>query len=1153
MRRIFLFYLAIFPVFTGYTQELSNIRSREILITGDTIILDTLSIIPGSLFLFNNAHQLIPDSLYYVDYPAATIRFDKSLQGSFLTATYRVFQLNFLKPFLNKDTDIINPYLKPGMDPFRITASEFRPEKDLMYDEINKRGSISRGITVGNNEDLVINSNLNLQLTGKISEDLRIAAAISDNNIPIQPDGSAQSIHEFDRVYIEIFNESLSLLAGDFDLAGSPGNFLKFYKKGKGARFTGNFNLNDEKSLVLRTTVSGSIAKGRVCRNSFTGKEGNQGPYKLRGTNNEQFIIVLAGSERVYIDGKIQSRGLENDYIIDYNNAEITFTPDQLITKDKRIIVEFEYSEKSYARFLVYNSNEFITRKASFWINVYSEHDDKNQTLQQDLNEADKILIASIGDQLDRAVVPRIDSVGFNSSEVLYKMTDTAILGIVYEDIFVYSTHPDSACYRLGFSYVGEGNGNYINIPSAANGKVYRWVEPLGGHPRGDYEPVVLLITPKKKQVISIGGNVALTPYTVTFGEFSLTNNNLNTFSDLDRNDNIGYALKAGIVQDILQRDTSLTRLKFSGSYQFLNKYFDPVERFRPVEFERDWNLPGNYSGYNEHLAHFKIDLSRKDLAYTGFETEYLNRESLYQGLRNSFYGSAHWQDFNLNFNGSLMNSNDSILTTRFLRHQVTLSKQIRSVVIGVREESEQNRWTNTSTDTIQQNSFSYFQYELYLSSPDTAKNTFILNYRNRKDYLPLQNEIRLATTGRDFNLGFRLGKNPDNILKTLVKYRLLEINDSTLTEVDPDQSIIGRLEHSLSVLKGGLTSSTFYEIGTGLEAKKEFTYLEVPPGQGVYTWTDYNGNKVKELDEFEIAGFQDQAKYIRIFTPTEAFINVYTNQFSQSFQFQPGRLWRNKDGIRKLISMFSDQFAYRIDRKNTNKDPARNMNPFNTRTNNPDLITLSTSIRNNLSFNKSGLKFGADYIFQNNRNRILLANGFDTRAQVSHGTRLRWSPGNILSFINQTDAGKKSYESEFFSSRNYNIAFITNDLSVQYQPGISFRMTLKYLFSDERNKSGTEHSDKNDISLETRYNILNKGTIMGKLSYIHIEFNQNPYTPVAYEMLKGLQPGNNGIWEVSFQRTLTGGLELNFEYTGRISENQSVVHYGGAQVRWTF
>ena len=47
------------------------------------------------------------------------------------------------------------------------------------------------------------------------------------------------------------------------------------------------------------------------------------------------------------------------------------------------------------------------------------------------------------------------------------------------------------------------------------------WIEPLNGYSQGDYEPVVLLVTPKKKQVISLGGNTALTPYTSAFGEVS--------------------------------------------------------------------------------------------------------------------------------------------------------------------------------------------------------------------------------------------------------------------------------------------------------------------------------------------------------------------------------------------------------------------------------------------------------------------------------------------------------------------------------------------------------------------------------------------------------------------------------------------------------
>ena len=66
----------------------------------------------------------------------------------------------------------------------------------------------------------------------------------------------------------------------------------------------------------------------------------------------------------------------------------------------------------------------------------------------------------------------------------------------------------------------------------------------------------------------------------------------------------------------------------------------------------------------------------------------------------------------------------------------------------------------------------------------------------------------------------------------------------------------MGRIDYRLKILKGVITSSTFYEVGTGLELKKEFSYVEVSPGQGVYNWSDYNENNIKELDEFEIAAF---------------------------------------------------------------------------------------------------------------------------------------------------------------------------------------------------------------------------------------------------------------------------------------------------------
>ena len=86
--------------------------------------------------------------------------------------------------------------------------------------------------------------------------------------------------------------------------------------------------------------------------------------------------------------------------------------------------------------------------------------------------------------------------------------------------------------------------------------------------------------------------------------------------------------------------------------------------------------------------------------------------------------------------------------------------------------------------------------------------------------------------------------------------------------KISPENTVIGRVEYNLKLLKGALSFSTFYEIGSGLEQRRDFIYLKVNDGQGIYTWIDYNQDGVQDLNEFEIAQFVDQASYIRVFTP---------------------------------------------------------------------------------------------------------------------------------------------------------------------------------------------------------------------------------------------------------------------------------------------
>ena len=122
---------------------------------------------------------------------------------------------------------------------------------------------------------------------------------------------------------------------------------------------------------------------------------------------------------------------------------------------------------------------------------------------------------------------------------------------------------------------------------------------------------------------------------------------------------------------------------------------------------------------------------------------------------------------------------------------------------------------------------------------------------------------------------------------------------------------------------------NNFYEVGSGLELKREFLYIQVNDGQGVYTWVDYNNDGVKDLNEFEVAQFIDQASYIRVFTPSNEYVKTYSNELNQSIHIRPERVWGRSKGVKKFLARFSDQARVRISRKTNYFTGVRAFNPF--------------------------------------------------------------------------------------------------------------------------------------------------------------------------------------------------------------------------------
>lgn len=1131
----------------SFSQQ-QSFRVRTIPFTDSLVRLDTFSIDPTSFSI--KCGNKVLDRSEFVLFPARSeIRLLEPC-GDSLTAEYRVFPLDLSQKLQLYDSTNIYNRNKGDRGKFLITTRDI--QNDIFGgSSLNKSGSISRGVTFGNNQDLGVNSTLNLELSGQIAPNLKLLASVSDDNLPIQPDGNTNQLQEFDQVFIQVYNDRFKMIAGDFWLYRPKGYFMNYKKRAQG--LTIDYQWSEDTVGVWKSQFSGALSRGKFQRQIIQGVEGNQGPYRLVGAENEPFIIVLAGTERVYIDGRLLERGQEFDYVVDYNTAEVIFTARNQITKDIRIVVEFQYSDQNYARSLFQTSQTYHGEKLDFWFNAYSEQDARNQSLQQALTLDQKEYLASIGDTLSQARISSVDSIGFFENQNMYKIIDTVVFGTQYDSVLVTSVNPDSALYRATFEFVGANKGNYVFESFNALGRVYRWVGPdLNGVPQGDHQPSRLIVTPKQRQMVSTGMSLKLTDKLKLISEVSYTNNDVNTFSRLDAEDDqsvAGFLKLIGDVplgKDSIPRWTMRTKMEVEGR----ERNFVPIENYRAVEFDRDWNTRNR--GYQGNQLASSIGTN---FLGPGGNINVEGQQFLigtdYLGLRAATDGKWDKNGFRANWDGSFLSS-DAAENNRFIRHRADISKSFSWIRIGYKDDHERNEFRSSF---LEDQSYEFFDYQFYIGSGDSIKNDYRIFYRERIDRKSDSTRLTQAAKARSFGGEVRFTEWDNQELTIITSYRELEVQQPDLINATPENTLLGRIEYRLNAWKNAVTLNTFYESGSGLELKREFLYIQVNDGQGVYTWIDYNGDGVKDLNEFEVAQFVDQASYIRVFTPSNEYVKTFSNEFNQSIQLRPQRIWSRKKGFLKFLTRFSDQARVRIQRRTNYFEGINAFNPFVTEINDTNLISTNSNIRNTIFFNRTSSVFGADYTYQDTRSKTLLASGFDSRANRFHEVKVRWNVKRKFTLEVESGRGTRSTNADYTTGRNFNITYVSLEPKLIYQPNTIFRISLEARGSEKRNAQelGGELSTVMEIGSTFKFNQREKGSLQGNVRAVNIRYDGQQNSALGFEMLEGLQPGMNFTWNIGYQRSISRNLQLSIQYQGRKSEDNRTIHSGGMEVRALF
>ncbi len=962
--------LILFVLVTAcaFSQELRFAEDRiKKLVVQDSVVVDSTSLNPVRFEVRRTDGSILDSTTYHIDYPRAVFKLkEKANQPDTLVFDYRVFPDFITRRYYAYDPSKV---VKSEGNLSRVYALKQETTKSAFvpFEGLTTSGSLVRGVTSGNNQNSTFTSELDLQISGKLSDKVSLRASLQDANIPQQSGGYSQRLDEFDQIFIELYSDNWNIRAGDINLANTTSYFGRFAKKVQGLSLSGTVE-NDAATTDFFAT--GALVRGVFAQSRFTGREGNQGPYKLTGPNGELYLLIVSGSERVYVNGVLLERGETADYVIDYNAGEVTFNATFPITSEMRISVEYQYSEQNYTRIIGYGGGGHQSEKLNLRAHVYTESDLKNQPLVQNLNREQVQVLQDAGDDPSQMTAASANPDTFNENKILYRKEQRD-----GREVFVFSNDPEDELFNVRFTQVGPNQGDYILSNTTAITQIYEYVAPVDGVAQGNFAPVIRLFAPSQLQMAVVQGDYNPSEKTSIRFEGAGSRQDLNLFSNLDDANNDGFAGKLQARQRIFG-NLDARSLDAYADLDFIQDDFRNIERTYAIEFSRDWNVPLRPQG-DQTLITSGLQYQDTALGFINYRFEQLRYANNYRGNRNSIQGNLRHKNLQTYFNGSYLKTEADTATTSFFRLNANAVYGFQKNWVGAKYQTEDNQSQNPLSGKIDPLSQRFQKLEGFVGRGDSTAVFVELGYRYRvNDSLRLNNLQRVNHSNTYF-LKSQLVKNDKTSLGLFVNYRQLEYEDAAIAT---ERSLNSRLLFDQKLAKNIVRLNTLFETASGTLPQQEFTYVKVDEGQGVFTWIDYNNDGIQQLQEFEVAQFSDQADFIKILLPNRVFIKTHQNRLSQIVTLNFSQ-WSGQEGLQKLLSNFYNQTSYLIDRKVRRDGSAFDLNPFK----DDNSLGLNLNLRNTLYFNRGKQRYTTSYTYLANTTRNLIALGLQTNELKSH------------------------------------------------------------------------------------------------------------------------------------------------------------------------
>ncbi len=1151
-------------------------KERRLLIApGDSIAsLSDLFILENSLLLRHEDGSLLDASLYTLHAPSGIIRLSKELRDSILfrddtlrlRATYSYLPLSLPQTIalreirVETDSTGAERSILTGSRSTSLTAS------DIFGPSFQRSGSITRGVTIGTNRDLTVESGLRLQFRGMIAEDVEVIGSLTDEDTPIQAEGNTRTLREVDNIFFEVRSPVADGTLGLFYAEEKGSEFTRFRRKLQGVRALGKFG------SIGSTQVVAAISPGTFRSQEFQGREGDQGPYRLTGEEGERDIVVLAGTERVFIDGVEMVRGREYDYVIDYGTAEVTFQPSRPITGFHEITIDFEYTTRRYSRsFLAAAHNgTLLDSTLDFHLSWVREGDDPDAPLDLEYSDEDLRLLAAAGADPSGAVRSGVRFVGrSDTASGLYRRADTVINGSTFE-AYRYDPASPEALYDVTFSRSPDGVGDYRNV---AFGR-YDYIGPG----LGEYLPVIYLPLPAIEQVAAFGVEYRPAATSTLQAEVALGGVDRNRLSNLAGTSLSGVALKAEgrtVDDSVSIAGLEIGALSARAALRYLEAGFQPVGRISEPEFERVWNTESRLggSGFDDLVAEAEFGWRPERGLDLKAEVGRLLRGDFFTSTRQTYQFRYGRSEGKLVVDGALalIDSRDTVrggIDGDWKKVAAGTSYRIGRITPGVRGAWQKKEERHRATDTLTTRSFRFMEGGPDLLLDLSFMRTTISSRLRLDDsvrFVPELGESMFVAESRSITHGLRGSLLGVRALRSTVDFSWRERRFDSVpggnvpTRLD-NTTILARSETTWTPFDRGVELDLVYNVQTEQAARLQRLFIQVPVGQGGYIWVDLDSNSLQSENEFRetITG---EGEYIRINLPTEELFPVVDLDADVRLRLDPSRFLKKETTIGSLLRGVVTETNLRLEEKSNTEDESSIY-----------LLQLSSFFNDSTTILGNALFQQDLYLFEDRRDVNIrlrsttrkgvtrLFSGVERSDLLDRSIRIRWAPTRDVGLEFNGSLGERSLLGDGLDqSRAYDldISEISADFSYRPERALELGWVFRLRAAEDIVTPQPRITTLSGNEIRGIYSIETKGRLRATLERTVVEgggVEEGELFSLPFQLTDGYGIGSTWVGRLSFDYRFGANIQATISYTGRADPPANrVIHTGGAEVRAFF